>query len=258
MFNILGQRKQAAVQKAEKKKQKQLWGKDFNVVKEGLDEGQIISFVNELMLQGTGAGSARSIIRTAVKSAEDIIENIKTRARAEAEEEASRIIARARKAAGVEAGSKTVLEQEVEDILAVADGAVAEPASLPEEEVAAGPMEVPEDETAETETGRPKQGKNSHYVGEVELAIGVPVDPNVVAKLYNYLQTTPEIKFLRTSGSWNRGTEITVALDKPIQLLSVLSERIPEAEVTPEPKAADGQARGKNGVKRVSIALRSN
>jgi hypothetical protein len=250
MFNLISQRKGVAGQKEDKKKQRQLWGKDFNIVKDGLDEGQVISFVNELMIQGTGAGSARSIIRTAVKSAEDIIENIKTRARAEAEEEASRIIARGQISAQVKAGSQTVLEQEVGGILAAA--------SPPEEAVVAGSMEVSGDEAWEIEAGLSKPGDNSQYVGEVELVLGIPVNPNMMAKLYNYLQTTPEIKFLRTSGSWNRGSEITIVLDKPIQLVNVLSESIPEAEVKPELTAASGQIKGKKKLRRISIALRGN
>jgi hypothetical protein len=119
-------------------------------------------------------------------------------------------------------------------------------------------MEVSGDEAWEIEAGLSKPGDNSQYVGEVELVLGIPVNPNMMAKLYNYLQTTPEIKFLRTSGSWNRGSEITIVLDKPIQLVNVLSESIPEAEVKPELTAASGQIKGKKKLRRISIALRGN
>ena len=45
--------------------------------------------------------------------------------------------------------------------------------------------------------------------------------------------TIPEIKILHTRGSWDRDTTITVVLDKPIPLISIISET-PGVEVTPE------------------------
>ncbi len=48
----------------------------------------------------------------------------------------------------------------------------------------------------------------SLYTGEVDLSIKVPVEPTMVSNLYNYLQTKPEIKFVRTAGSWNKGSTI--------------------------------------------------
>ncbi len=101
-----------------------------------------------------------------------------------------------------------------------------------------------------------KQDTQSLYTGEVELTITKPVDPKMVARLYNYLQTTPEIKFVRTSGSWERGTTIIVALDKPIALISVLSSKIPEADVVPERPERDGFISGKKGVRSINLALR--
>ena len=101
-----------------------------------------------------------------------------------------------------------------------------------------------------------KQDTQSLYAGEVELTITKPVDPKMVARLYNYLQTTPEIKFVRTSGSWERGTAITVALDKPIALISVLSSKIPEAEVVPARPERDGFISGKKGVRSINLTLK--
>ena len=101
-----------------------------------------------------------------------------------------------------------------------------------------------------------KQDSHTLYTGEVELAIAKPVDPKVASKLYNYLQTTPEIKLVHTSGSWNRGTTITVVLDKPIPLVSVISSKIPEAEVTPERPEKDGFVAGRKGVRRIKLALK--
>jgi len=78
----------------------------------------------------------------------------------------------------------------------------------------------------------------------------------MVSKLYNYLQTTPEIKLVQASGSWERGTTITVVLDKPIPLISAISSKIPEAEAKPERPERDGFVKGKRGVRRITIALK--
>jgi len=96
----------------------------------------------------------------------------------------------------------------------------------------------------------------SLYTGEVDLAVEVPVKPTMVATLYNYLQTTPEIKFVRTTGSWNKGSTITVVLDKPIPLISVLASRLPEADVLPERPDLNGHVRDRRGMRRISISLK--
>ncbi|MEE9398805.1 MAG: hypothetical protein V3V23_00880, partial [Dehalococcoidales bacterium] len=83
-----------------------------------------------------------------------------------------------------------------------------------------------------------------------------PVDPKMVSKLYHYLQTTPEIKFVRTSGSWDRGTTVTIVLDKPTALVSVLSSRLPEAEIDTELPEKNDLVAGRKGVRRIIIALK--
>ena len=114
--------------------------------------------------------------------------------------------------------------------------------------------ERPGEEEAEPELL--EQDIKAPYTGEVELAIVKPVNPKVVSKLYNYLQVTPEIKFVRTSGSWDRGTSITITLDKPIPLINTLSSKIPEARVTPERPQKKSVVGEKRGVRRIKIALR--
>jgi len=78
----------------------------------------------------------------------------------------------------------------------------------------------------------------------------------MVAKLYNYLQTTPEIKLVQTSGTWERGSTITVVLDKPIPLISVISSKIPEAEAVAERPERDGFIKGKRGLRRIKLSLK--
>ena len=274
-------------------------------------------------LKASSSTSVRSVLKTAVADAEQVVASIKVKAQAEAEEEAVRIIAQAnQEAEEIKRSAETVVEKGVEDILSVANrkaestevevelaalsGAgeeievekVEEPVLprgevieekieepvLPQGEVIEEKVEepvLPRDEVTVSETvtmaveellepslpeekpGRKgtkpdslKQDSHPLYTGEVELTVAKPVDLKMVSKLYNYLQVTPEIKLARTSGSWDRGTTITVTLDKPIPLISVLSSKIPEAKVTPERPEMDGFVKGKRGVRRIKLALK--
>lgn len=150
----------------------------------------------------------------------------------------------------------------------VAEEKVEEVAQPQEETTAPEPVAVTAEESLEkdvlaegpsgeeTEPKLLEQDIKAPYIGEVELAIVKPVNPKVVSKLYNYLQVTPEIKFVHTSGSWDRGTSITITLDKPIPLINTLSSRIPEARVTPERPQKKSVVGEKRGVRRIKIALR--
>jgi len=156
-------------------------------------------------------------------------------------------------------------EEKIEELVQLRDEAVEEKVeeTAVSEPVAVAPEELLEHRLPEKKPGRGgtkadslKQDSHSLYTGEVELAVAKPVDLKMVSKLYNYLQVTPEIKLAHTSGSWDRGTTITVTLDKPIPLISVLSSKIPEAKVTPERPEMDGFVKGKRGVRRIKLALK--
>ena len=258
--------------------------------------------------KASSSTSVRSILRTAVADAEQIVASIKMKAQAEAEEEAARIIAQAnQEAEEIKRSAETAVEKGVEDILSMTNrkaesieaeveqaalsrageeievgkveepvlprGEVAEenreePAKLRDEVIVSEPVAVAPEElleqrlpekkpgTRETKPGPLKHDSHPLYTGEVELAVAKPVDLKMVSKLYNYLQVTPEIKLVHTSGSWDRGTTITVTLDKPIPLISVLSSKIPEAKVTPERPEMDSFVKGKRGVRRIKLALK--
>lgn len=304
MFKRRSQRNEAKNQK-----RRELWGRDFDIVASGLDEAQVVSFVNDLLkrYEDSSSPSARSVIKAAVADAEQILAGIKMRAQAEAEEEVARIIAQANQdAEKIRGSSEAVAEKETEsipettasrEVEAAETGAqqddilravremeesaqpqletaeeVEEPAQVQEDTIvekigepvpegAPEPGEVEPSEPSSPETEQeigPDLMKESYslYTGEVELAVANPVAPKMVAKLYGYLQTTPEIKFVRTSGSWDRGTTITIVLDKPIPLVSVLSSKIPEAKVVPERPEKDGFVKGRKGVRRISLALK--
>jgi len=166
-----------------------------------------------------------------------------------------------------------VAEEEVEQAVqpqAEAPEEKTEPAQLREEvaeeeveQAFQSQAEAPEEKTEPAQRLKSRDSR-TRYDGEVELAIAVPVELKIVTKFYNFLQTVPEIKILYTKGSWDRGTTITVVLDKPIPLISLIS-KMPGVEVTAElPQKDDvvkeraGLVPGtkKKGVKRIKLTLR--
>ncbi len=132
--------------------------------------------------------------------------------------------------------------------------------------------------TEETEEKHGKEGTTSVltekggqtlYAGEIEIAIATPVELKMVSKFYDYLQTVNELKILRTTGSWDQGTTITVVLGKPIPLVSIVAKMtgVKDIEVTPELVGQDEAAskvssallakkKGK-GVRRITVVLES-
>ena len=102
------------------------------------------------------------------------------------------------------------------------------PLPEPAQSIARSPTEKPPAEKKpgkQEPVGAPqKLDRAAIYDGEIELAITVPIDPAAVSKLYNYLQSTPDMKILYTRGSWYRGTTITVALDKPLPIIDMISK----------------------------------
>lgn len=270
MFKLRGQQGETKGQKM-----KQLWGKEFKIVKNGLDEEQVVDFVNDLVAQQGSSGSVRSIIQTAIKGAEQIIDSVKMRARAEAEEEANRIIDQAKQKAGATRGGlETETKKEIEEDVpsetvktsvekrdeapgeASEDSAQALVAELSETVVATAQEETPDQK--EATAGRRGQDKQSAYSGHVDIVMLAPINTNVVTKLYNYIHTTPEIKLISTSGSWNKGTTLTVNVDKPIPLMSVLSSLLPDLEIKTALPDKDAASKIMKGVRIISISQKGS
>ncbi len=156
----------------------------------------------------------------------------------------------------------TQLQEEVP----IAKAAVSEP--VEEVTVELPEQHLPEEELSEEEIN-PTQlevvDSQTLYTGEVELVVAIPVDLKAVSKLYNYLQTIPDIKILRTRGSWDRGTTVTVVLDKPTPVVGIIS-KIPDLEVTAELLQKDSSVKRTRGstrrggkeveTKRIKLTLR--
>ena len=74
---------------------KQLWGVEFHVVPQGLDEGEVVSYVDGVRADQARQASLQKLAEQTVVEADKLAEGIKKQARQEAEEEASRIVAAA-------------------------------------------------------------------------------------------------------------------------------------------------------------------
>jgi hypothetical protein len=112
---------------------KVLWGKEFEVVKNGLSEEQVVGFVSELMDKYRALSEQKdhfvtmgTISERAAIEADKAASDIKARAQKEAEAEAERIVAEANQKAReiiIEATKKAqqATQKETEDILKVAN-----------------------------------------------------------------------------------------------------------------------------------------
>lgn len=292
MFRLRGRKREAKETGSRSPEESQ----GVEVVEDKGDGEQLGELMNDLVEERNASSSAsvRSIIKAAINSAEQIVDNVKTRVAAEAQQEAEKIIAEAEKEAEKIKRGKTPAHAVEEAVAVEEEEAVAmreeepvtvkeeAPVQLQEEIVAPAAEETaPQDEEPAAvepvaEKGEPekagkqeqkapkkeseiivtKEESQSLYTGEVELTIGVPVAPTMVSNLYSYLQTSPEIKFVRTAGSWNRGSTITIVLDKPIPLISVLAAKLPLANVVPERPVGSGHVKDRRGMRKINISLK--
>ncbi len=220
----------------------------------------------------------RALIERALADAEQMVASIKMKAQKEAEEEAVRIIDQANQSADeirkrAEAASLKQAEiqrarEQVEKKAKLATKEIppekkVEMPVQPEKELTVSepplartkkvserhPREERPDKKEEAVSAPQQLDTGTLYEGEVELAIAVPVDPAAVSRLYNGLQGTSEIKVRYTRGSWERGTIITLALDRPVPLIDIIS-KIPGIAIAPAVTQ-----KGNNGVKIASDSL---
>lgn len=231
MVKWLNQRQKEKKKEEEKPTTKKLWGVDFNIVESGLDEAQVVGFVSELMRQfeASTPASVRSILKSAIADAERIATTVKARAAVEAQEEAARILSEANEKAGaiVKGGQVAgAVATEGSSALATAEELLTQTGG--------------EKAEREIDYSQMKIDGQTPFAGEVELAIDVPVDLKTVSALYACLQTIPELRILNTRGSATRGTVITVVLNKPLPLISLISAKMPNIELVSEAPEKDG------------------
>lgn len=108
-----------------KQKTRRLWGEEFNIAKEGLDEKQVVAFTDNLIAQyeaslQLSADSLRSLIEMAVNDAKQIAASIKMKTQTDSETEAATIIGQAKQEAQeIKRRTEIAAQKEAGNILSV-------------------------------------------------------------------------------------------------------------------------------------------
>lgn len=248
------------------RKTRQLWGKEFDVVDEGLAEEQVTAFVNDLLRQHDTLVQLLSSLQKLTNLAQDL------------EGEWSSKTLKAEKTTaplppGVEAALAQMAQQRLklsvpspgETKDSIADQVVMEEPSALRQGTSGPVSPVPEGEKPVSREsleevgveGRksdnqkadvPVAGADSDvlYTGEVELVLAPRLDLVVVSEIHKCLEGTSELEIVRSAGSWERGTTITVLTGKAMPLVGILSQ-ISMVEVEAEGSEEDAFLRELGG-----------
>ena len=77
------------------------------------------------------------------------------------------------------------------------------------------------------------------YQGAIEIHFAPPVDLALVFQLHNRLTQFPDIKLVRSVGSWDQGTSLVLSVEKPLAIMNILAE-FPKVIATPAPVSTGG------------------
>ncbi|MBI2856407.1 MAG: hypothetical protein HYX93_06140, partial [Chloroflexi bacterium] len=117
---------------AQAPKARHLWGKEFPLVAQGLDEAQVTSFVNDLLNQYNSllqeheaVGSVRGFSKQMLEDAERQVASVRARGKRDAELEAARILSEAQQQATqtlsqAKRRAEEITGQEVRDLIQAA------------------------------------------------------------------------------------------------------------------------------------------
>ena len=186
------------------RKVSKLWRRRFDVVNEGLDESQVVEFVDGLILE-------RDTLQEQVNSLLAYIGLSKRLVEGEGD---------------IEGSSGEGVEVEVTD----AENSLTN--------IAAEVWQDIQPEVESTESGQvmesllPKvagaaaegTGDSSLYQGELELAILPPLDATGLLQFEKRLQNSFQMRIIRTSGSPSEGSLITIWLNEPQSVLQGLRQ----------------------------------
>ncbi|MCH7482169.1 MAG: hypothetical protein IIC31_04980 [Chloroflexi bacterium] len=140
--------------------------------------------------------------------------------------------------------------------VAVAEPPVAEPpvaaSEIAEPEAEEPEAEKPQDEEPKLRGSRSGRSRETEakvftpvpapdlYEGELDLLIEPFTNVGKISKFYRDLGTVAGVRVLRTAGTWDKGTVITVSLDDPMSPAS-LDQRLPsDVRATPAKMGDDG------------------
>ena len=215
----------------ETKKPVQLWGREFDIVKEGLAQSQVIAFVTQLIDQQQTLAERIKQLTVAndrllsyfknliaeTKILEGEIKQTSTSGQHDIEARTSGLSLPISGAG--DNGHKESLEAEKDCEFQLAT-------------MSAGQQERPEeaiksaDETAVTIA---PADDSPLFEGETEIIIAPPVDKATLVRLRRNLQNLVHLKILRTDGCWTGANVFTTFIDRPLPLISILMG-IPEVK----------------------------
>jgi len=235
----------------------QLWGREFNVVKQGLSQSQVYDCIAELVNQNNAltektqhVAFLERLAEQTVAEADKLALGIRNKAQEEAtnilqmaEEEAAEVKAKAteevkRLLTGSRERLESKLKQKADEVYQRILGRVEEtigevwslelvsevieaPAQQPTSVSGSGEGSVPELVEEMEEPAAEEPGPIS-YDGRVDLGIVPPVDLAQFMKLRKGLQHIPQLKVLQITSSQKRGSTISTSLTEPIPLLDML------------------------------------
>jgi len=200
-----------------KSRVKELGGRKFDVVEEGLDEGQVAEFIDKLIQQ-------RDALLNQINSLLSYIRLSKSMVGEEDEPMGSS----GQQAENRAAGTVTEVDQNMQPALEIT-------------ELEQATQSVLSETIKAMEKG--KKGETELYQGELELAILPPVDAAGLLQFGRRLQDSFELKIVSTDGSPSKGSLITVRLNEPQPLLQGLKQ-LPEVKEAAEELDISSQVSG--------------
>ena len=237
------------------KKVTELWGQEFDVVKEGLSESQVVAFVTKLFGENKALAKKVERLDFLEKLAEKTVreaDELAMSMREQAEEEAANILQKAKDEA---AGIKVNAEEEIAQLLVISREKLESKLKQKADEVYHGILERIEGSIAEVWATEPVLEANSgesaqpqasitepdeeireqvtieptpvSVEGKIDLLIMPPVDLAQFMKLRKELQCLPKLRILQITSSQKRGSTISTLLEDPTPLLNMLN-RMPE------------------------------
>ena len=196
---------------------KKLWGREFDLVEEGLDESQVVDFVEELIWQRDACLEENKSLLSCIKLIKEVIRQVERLPSSGGRQAKSKV-----------ARTATKVEQDTQSEV----GAI-------ELEQAAPSVSL---ETARVdETIGEKE--MALYQGELELAIPPPIDAAELLQFERELRNSFPLRILGTEGSPSKGSLIIVFLGEPQPLVHSLKQ-IPEVKDAAEELDIPSEVKG--------------
>ncbi len=266
------------------KKTVQLWGREFEVVCDGLSQTEVVDFVTALLTENDSLCKKMEQITFLEKLAQETIaeaDNLAVSIQKKAEEKAASILVKAeedaeniRKLAREEGRQLLVrgrehveaqVRQHAEQICRKAFEQVMEGIAeiWPEDIPAPASLPVPVEEKTtpvlnESSVPAPTAEGSAQpsYQGKVDFDIVPPVDLGQLLKLRKELSNIPQLKIVQITSSQKKGSRISTLVTEPIPLLDMIKGMPEVDQVSGDPGGtAMPDTPGTDAIERIMIKL---